>query len=121
LSFPGFAIVNPHRADATYPDSRLAGSGVAFTLARLTRGPDAARRYLAPDAAPLVAQLPAKATQTAADARRVVATGVSLECGQLPILQSGSRNERCVRYGDGSRVFLWRHDGRWLVVGFTLR
>jgi len=32
------AIVNPHRADASYPDSRLAGSGVAFTLARLLLG-----------------------------------------------------------------------------------
>lgn len=29
------ALVNPHRADATYPDRRLAGSGVAFTVARL--------------------------------------------------------------------------------------
>jgi single-stranded-DNA-specific exonuclease len=29
------AIVNPHRPDAVYPDPRLAGSGVAFTLARL--------------------------------------------------------------------------------------
>jgi hypothetical protein len=92
----------------------------AFTLARLTGGPGAARRYLAPAAAPLLAQLPAKASGTAADARRVVGTGVSLECGQSPIVQSGSRNERCVRYGDGSRVFLWKHGGRWLVVGFTL-
>ena len=50
----------------------------------------------------------------------LVGTGVSLECGQSPILQPGSRNERCVRYGDGSRVFLWKHDGRWFVVGFTL-
>jgi single-stranded-DNA-specific exonuclease len=32
------AIVNPHRADATYPDRRLAGSGVAFALARLLLG-----------------------------------------------------------------------------------
>jgi single-stranded-DNA-specific exonuclease len=32
------AIVNPHRADATYPDRRLAGSGVAFTLARVLLG-----------------------------------------------------------------------------------
>lgn len=32
------AIVNPHRPDATYPDRRLAGSGVAFTLARLLLG-----------------------------------------------------------------------------------
>lgn len=39
---PATAIVNPHRADATYPDRRLAGSGVAFTLARLLLG-EAAR------------------------------------------------------------------------------
>lgn len=32
------AIVNPHRGDARYPDARLAGSGVAFTLARLLLG-----------------------------------------------------------------------------------
>jgi single-stranded-DNA-specific exonuclease len=32
------AIVNPHRPDATYPDPRLAGSGVAFTLARALLG-----------------------------------------------------------------------------------
>jgi single-stranded-DNA-specific exonuclease len=32
------AIVNPHRSDATYPDPRLAGSGVAFTVARLLLG-----------------------------------------------------------------------------------
>lgn len=32
------ALVNPHRPDAGYPDRRLAGSGVAFTLARLLLG-----------------------------------------------------------------------------------
>lgn len=32
------AMVNPHRADADYPDRRLSGSGVAFTLARLLIG-----------------------------------------------------------------------------------
>lgn len=29
------ALVNPHRSDAAYPDPGLAGSGVAFTVARL--------------------------------------------------------------------------------------
>jgi single-stranded-DNA-specific exonuclease len=32
---PAFALVNPHRSDATYPDRRLAGSGVAFKVAQL--------------------------------------------------------------------------------------
>ena len=32
---PAIALVNPHRADSVYPDSRLAGSGVAFKVAQL--------------------------------------------------------------------------------------
>jgi single-stranded-DNA-specific exonuclease len=32
---PAFAVVNPHRADSTYPDARLTGAGVAFKVAQL--------------------------------------------------------------------------------------
>ncbi len=32
---PPYALVNPHRADSTYPDDRLAGSGVAFKVGQL--------------------------------------------------------------------------------------
>ncbi len=31
---PAIAVVNPHRPDSGYPDSRLAGSGVAFKVAQ---------------------------------------------------------------------------------------
>jgi single-stranded-DNA-specific exonuclease len=41
---PALAIVNPHRTDSTYPEQRLAGSGVAFTVARLLLG-DAALAF----------------------------------------------------------------------------
>jgi hypothetical protein len=117
LGFVSLAVTGD--SPGTAPEARRVAD--AFTLARLTSGPAAARRYLAPAAAPLAAQLPAGPSGTRAAARRLVGTGVALDCGQTPILQSGPRSERCVRYGDGSRVFLWRHGGRWLVVGFTLR
>jgi hypothetical protein len=117
LGFVSFAVTGS--SSGTAAGARRVAD--AFTLARLTSGPIAARRYLAPQAAPLAAQLPARPAGTRAAAGHLVATGVTLDCGQLRILQSGARSERCVRYADGSRVFLWRHAGRWLVVGFTLR
>ena len=116
LGFASFSVTGGS-SDEAVEARRVAD---AFTLARMTDGPAAARRYLAPAAAPLAEQLPAASPAAPAAARRLVATGVSLECGQTPILQSGSRSEQCVSYGDGSRVFLWRNGGRWLVVGFTL-
>ena len=38
---PALAVVNPHRDDSIYPDRRLAGSGIALTLARLLLGDEA--------------------------------------------------------------------------------
>jgi single-stranded-DNA-specific exonuclease len=35
---PAVAIVNAHRPGSAYPDSRLSGAGIAFTLARLLLG-----------------------------------------------------------------------------------
>lgn len=35
---PAYALVNPQRADSTYPDVRLSGAGVAFAVARLLLG-----------------------------------------------------------------------------------
>lgn len=38
---PAVAVVNPHRSDSSYPDSRLAGAGVALKVAQLLIGDDA--------------------------------------------------------------------------------
>jgi hypothetical protein len=125
LLWAGFVVVGfGSLAFSTGSSETAAGArrvADSFTMARLTQGAAGAERYLAPDAAPLAARLPAGATKTLRDARRIVATGVSLECGQTPILQTGPRSERCVSYDDGSRVFLWRHGGQWFVVGFAVR
>ena len=117
LGFASFAVTGGS-SDTPAEARRVAD---AFTLARMTDGRAAARRFLAPAAAPLAERLPVAPPGTPAGARRLVATGVSLDCGQTPILQSGPPAERCVVYGDGSRVFLWRDGGDWYVVGFTVR
>ena len=116
LGFASFAVAG----DSSHTAAGARRVADAFTLARLTQGAARARRYLAPEAAPLGASLPTRPSQALPSARRLVATGVALDCGQTPILQPGPRTERCVSYDDGSRVFLWRHGGRWLVVGFSL-
>ncbi len=49
------ALVNAHRADASYPDARLTGAGVAFKLAQLLLGGDPATRDAWLDLADLAA------------------------------------------------------------------
>ena len=116
LGFASFAITGGS-SDAAAEARRVADG---FTLARMSQGPAAAGRYLAPAAALLEQQLPKGPLQPPATARRLLRTGVSLECGQTQILPTGRRSEQCVTYGDGSRVFLWRDGDRWFVAGFTL-
>jgi single-stranded-DNA-specific exonuclease len=73
------AIVNPHRADATYPERRLAGSGVAFTLARLLLG----------EAALTLADL--AAIGTVADLAPVLGENRSIVQLGLELLRAGPR------------------------------
>jgi single-stranded-DNA-specific exonuclease len=73
------AIVNPHRADATYPDARLAGSGVAFTLARVLLG----------DAALSLADL--AAIGTVADLAPVLGENRAIVRLGLELLRAGPR------------------------------
>jgi single-stranded-DNA-specific exonuclease len=44
---PAIAIVNAHRPGSVYPDSRLSGAGIAYSLARLLLGDDPAALGLA--------------------------------------------------------------------------
>jgi single-stranded-DNA-specific exonuclease len=73
------AIVNPHRPGASYPDQRLAGSGVAFTLARLLLG----------DAALLLADL--AAIGTVADLAPVLGENRAIVRLGLEVLRAGPR------------------------------
>lgn len=73
------AIVNPHRPDATYPDTRLAGSGVAFTLARVLLG----------DAALALADL--AAIGTVADLAPVLGENRAIVQLGLDLLRAGPR------------------------------
>ena len=58
---PGFALVNPHRADCPYPDKDLCGTGLAYRLAELVG------RALAADPADLTRYLDLVALATVAD------------------------------------------------------
>lgn len=73
------AIVNPHRPGATYPDTRLAGSGVAFTLARVLLG----------DAALSLADL--AAIGTVADLAPVLGENRAIVQLGLELLRAGPR------------------------------
>jgi single-stranded-DNA-specific exonuclease len=73
------AVVNPHRPDATYPDRRLAGSGVAFTLARVLLG----------DAALALADL--AAIGTVADLAPVLGENRAIVRLGLELLRAGPR------------------------------
>ena len=73
------AIVNPHRVDASYPDRRLAGSGVAFTLARALLG----------DAALALADL--AAIGTVADLAPVLGENRAIVQLGLELLRAGPR------------------------------
>ncbi|HLX34986.1 MAG TPA: single-stranded-DNA-specific exonuclease RecJ [Candidatus Limnocylindrales bacterium] len=73
------AVVNPQRPDASYPDRRLAGSGIAFTIARLLLG----------DAALDLADL--AAIGTVADVAPVLGENRSIARLGLERIQSGPR------------------------------
>ncbi|MEZ0240118.1 MAG: DHH family phosphoesterase, partial [Chloroflexota bacterium] len=76
---PALAIVNPHRSESRYPDTRLAGSGVALTLARLLLG----------DAALELADL--AAIGTVADVAPIVGENRAIARLGLDVIRRGPR------------------------------
>jgi single-stranded-DNA-specific exonuclease len=79
---PAMAVVNPQRADSRYPDSRLAGSGVAFKLAQLLLADE-------PEAALALADL--AAIGTVADVAPVTGENRCIVRLGLDILRSAPR------------------------------
>ncbi len=79
------AVVNPHRADASYPNPHLCGTGVAFKLAQLI-----ARTVGLPDPS-LADELDMVALATVADLVPLVGENRTLVRHGLKILQAGGR------------------------------
>jgi len=79
------ALVNPHRSDSTYPDRRLAGSGVAFKLACLLLADEPG----GPEAALGLADL--ATIGTVADVAPIVGENRAIARIGLEILRTGAR------------------------------
>lgn len=82
---PAHAVVNPHRPDSTYPDRRLAGSGVAFKIAQLLLADTPDGRQAALDLADLAT------IGTVADVAPIVGENRAIARLGLELLRHGPR------------------------------